>query len=97
MAIELKPFKEIIAMTKEKLDIAMAPIRAKRAKIAADSKMNELDAEILKLEAKVEETCIEKEINFDTLADLADEIDLKTRRKAQLAGFMAQLFPEDAK
>ena len=34
--MQLRPFKELIAMSKEKLDEAMAPIRARQVKSKAE-------------------------------------------------------------
>lgn len=91
--MKLKPFKELIAMSKEKLDEAMAPIRARQVKSQAELEMAKLDAEILTHEGQVQEMCTQKEINFPTLLDKLDKIALLERRKKQYGDVLKQLFP----
>ncbi|MCY1240235.1 hypothetical protein D9M72_530720 [compost metagenome] len=91
--MKLKPFKELIAMSKEKLDEAMAPIRARQVKSQAELELAKLDAEILTHEGQVQEMCTQKEINFPNLLDKLDKIALLERRKNQYANVLKQLFP----
>lgn len=91
--MQLKPFKELIAMSKEKLDEAMAPIRARQVRSQAELEMAKLDAEILTAEGKVQEMCAKKEINFPALLDQLDEVALLERRKEQYTSVLNQLFP----
>lgn len=93
--MQLKPFKEIIGMSKDKLDAAMAPIRARKEKSKAEMEMAQLDADLLTLETKVHEMCIEKEIDFKKLLNTLDEIGLKERRKKQYQKVLQQLFPKE--
>lgn len=89
----LRPFKEMIALSKEKLDEAMAPIRAKQVKSQAELEMAKLEADILTKETRVTELVAQKEINFPKLLDSLDEIALLERRQAQYQDVLAQLFP----
>lgn len=91
--MKLKPFKELIAMSKEKLDEAMAPIRARQVKSQADLEMAKLDADILTQEGEVQEMCTKKEINFPALLDKLDKIALLERRRKQYGEVLKQLFP----
>ena len=91
--MKLKPFRELIAMSKEKLDEAMAPIRARQVKSQAELEMAKLDAEILTHEGQVQEMCTQKEINFPNLLDKLDKIALLERRKKQYGDVLRQLFP----
>lgn len=91
--MKLRPFKELIAMSKEKLDEAMAPIRARQVKAQAELEMSKLDAELLTHEGEVQEMCTQKEIKFPTLLDKLDKIALLERRKKQYADVLKQLFP----
>ena len=92
--MQLRPFKEIIAMSKEKIDEAMAPIRARQVKSKADLEMAELDAQILTKETEVQEMCIAKDINMPKLIDKLDELAVLERRKTQYTKVLEQLFPE---
>ena len=91
--MHLKPFKEIIAMSKEKLDSAMAPIRARQMRSMAELEMHKLDAEILEKEISVQEMCIDKDLNLTVLIDRLDKIAVLERRKNQYGKVLKQLFP----
>ena len=91
--MKLKPFKDLFAMSKEKLDEAMAPIRARQVKSQADLEMAKLDADILTQEGEVQEMCTKKEINFPALLDKLDKIALLERRRKQYGEVLKQLFP----
>lgn len=93
--MKLKPFKELIAMSKEKLDEAMAPIRARQVKSQAELEMAKLDAEILTLESEVQESCTKKEINFPALLEKLDKVALLERRKGQYTRVLTELFPQE--
>lgn len=93
--MKLKPFKELIAMSKEKLDEALAPIRARKVKTQADMKKAEIDEKIVVLESEVQEMCSVKEIDFDNLFEKLDKIALLERRKKQYDKILGELFPED--
>lgn len=91
--MQLKPFKELIGLSKEKLNEAMAPIRARQVRAKAELEMSKLDTDLLNLETKIQEMCAEKDINLPLLLDRLDEIALLERRKAQYEKVLSQLFP----
>lgn len=91
--MKLRPFKELIAMSKEKLDAAMAPIRARQVQSKAELEMAKLEADILTKETQVQEMCTEKDIDLPKLLDRLDEIALLDRRKGQYEKVIKQLFP----
>ncbi len=92
--MKLRPFKELIAMSKEKLDAAMAPIRARQVKSQAELEKAKLDADILTLESTIAESCTSKEINFPALLEKLDKLALLERRKGQYDKVLAELFPD---
>lgn len=92
--MQLKPFKELIALSKEKLDEAMAPIRARQVRSRADLEMAKLDADILTKETLVQEMCTHKDIDLPLLLNRLDEIALLERRREQYVEVIGQLFPE---
>ena len=94
MAFELKPFKEILALSKEKLDEALAPIRARQVKAKADSLVANYEEDLITIEKNITEQCASKEGDFEKLADLLDKYALKERRKTQFQTIYKQLFPE---
>ena len=93
MSFKLRPFKELVAMSKEKLDVALAAPRAALAQKRAELKMAEIDEKIASLEQKITESATSKDIDFDAIADKIDEIELLGLRKKRFTQIVAQLFP----
>ena len=91
--MKLKPFAEIIAMSKEKLSEALAPIRARKVRSQAELEMAKLDDELIRLESDIQEQCAKEDINFPSLLDKLDKVALLERRKTQYESVLAQLFP----
>lgn len=96
MPFEIKPFAELIAMSKEKLDAAMAPLRARAVRAKADIEMSKIEGKLIELERDVQEMCVKKDIDFDDLFEKLDEAALLERRLEQYTQLLAQLFPEGA-
>jgi hypothetical protein len=92
--MKLKPFKDIISMSKEKLSEALAPIRARKVKSQAELEMAKLDDELIRLESDIQESCSKEDINFPQLLDKLDKVALLERRKKQYAKVLGELFPE---
>jgi DNA-binding transcriptional MerR regulator len=93
--VKLKPFKELIALSKEKIDEALAPLRASTAKAKATLKMAEIDEKIASLGQKVQELATSKDIDFDAIADKLDEVALLELRKQRFSEITSQLFPAE--
>jgi hypothetical protein len=91
--MKLKPFAEIISMSKEKLSEALAPIRARKVRSQAELEMAKLDDELIRLESDIQEQCAKEDINFPSLLDKLDKVALLERRKTQYESVLAQLFP----
>lgn len=92
--MKLQPYKTLIALSKEKLDEAMAPIRARQVRLKARAAQADLDAEIVGIETKVQESLTSKDVNFPALMDRLDEVALLERRKEQYDEVLGQLFPD---
>lgn len=93
MAFQIKSFKELISMTKEKLDEAMVPLRVRAAKAKAEGEKVKLEQKMLELETKINDLCAQKELDFNKIADLMDDYDLAERRLSQVTKLVKQLFP----
>lgn len=93
--MKLKPYKEILKMAKEKIDETMAPVRANKAKKQAELEIAKLDEKIASQEAKIQEICMKKEIDFDSLITAQDDLAIMERRKKQFTKIIEELFPED--
>ena len=92
--MKLKPFKEILAMTKEKVDEALAPMRARKVKAQAELETAKLDERLAVLESEIQELCANKEINFEKLISKLNEHAIAERRKKQYGKIIKELFPE---
>lgn len=93
--MQLKPFKDLIAMSKEKIDEVMAAPRARKVKAQAEVELAELDSRIITLEQEAQELCTSKEgIDFKKLFEKLDQLALSERRKKQYGKVLKQLFPE---
>lgn len=95
MKFKLKPFKEIISLSKEKLDEAMAPIRAKMMQSTADLEMAQLEGQIISQESKIMEMCTQKEINFKSLIQERDKLYILERNIKQYQAILDELFPKE--
>lgn len=93
--MELKPFKDLIGLSKEKLNEAMAPIRARMMQSKAELKSCELDSKILVLEEQIQTMATDKDLDLDKLIDKLDEVALLERRKEQYGKVLLQLFPKE--
>jgi len=96
MAFQIKPFKEVLAMTKEKIDEALAPVRARGAKAKANLEVSRIEESMISLETEIHNLCAEKELNFDEIVDKMDSYALKERKLTQIKKLVDDLFPEGA-
>ena len=92
--MKLKPFAEVISLSKEKLAEALAPMRARKVRSQAELEMAKIDEELIRLEADVQEDCAKDSINFPALLDKLDKVALLERRKTQYTKVLSELFPE---
>lgn len=94
MAFKIKPFKDLVALTKEKLDEALVPLRVRAAKAKAEGEVIKLEETLISLETKINEACAKKELDFNSIGDLMDDYDITERRLTQIKGLVEALFPE---
>lgn len=94
MAFKVKPFAEVLKMSKDMLDDALAPIRARSAKAKADMITAKLEEEMINLERQIHEACAEKELDFDKIIGLINKFDLAERKSKQVNKLIVELFPK---
>lgn len=92
--MKLKPYAEIIKMTKDAIDAAKAPLRAMQMKKKAEGEMLEIDQKLMDLDVKIQDLSSAHPIDFDALIRVADEQALLERRKAQFGKIIKEMFPE---
>jgi hypothetical protein len=92
--MKLTPYKKLLTMAKEAVDISLAPVRARAARKQAELETAKLDEKIATLESEITQECSKKDLNFDTIIRKMDDLALAERRKAQFEKITNELFPE---
>lgn len=92
--MKLKPYAEILKMTKEAVTAALAPVRAMQAKSQAKLETSKLEEIKVTLEAEIEELCMKHPIPFDTIIEKMDKLALTERKQKQFEKITTELFPE---
>lgn len=92
--MKLPSYKEILKMSKEAIDDALAPIRAKKAQSQANLEMVKLEEQIATIQSEITEACCEKEINFSRIIEKQDRLALLERKKKQYQKILDELFPD---
>jgi hypothetical protein len=93
--MKLKPYKDLISLSKEKLAEALAPIRARKVRSQAELEMAKLDDELIRLESDIQDVFTKEDIKFPDLLDKLDKVALLERRKTQYQKVLAELFPAE--
>lgn len=91
--MKLIPFKELVKLTSEKLDEALAPIRARAAEAKATLEIAKIEEKLVNLEREVQTLCAAKELDFDTIIRKLDEHSLAERKAKQIKQLVKELFP----
>lgn len=92
--MKLKPYREILAMAKEKIDETLAPARANRAKKQAELEIAKMEESMASQEAGIFEMCASKEIDFNKIIEAQDKYALTERRIKQFQQIIKEMFPE---
>ena len=90
--MNIRPLTELLAMTKEKIDEALAPIRASAVRAKVDLKLAEINEKKITLERQVFEALTARELSIDTVLSRMDEYDLADRKSKQLQDLVDKLF-----
>ena len=93
--MKLQSYKKVLKYSKEKIQDAMAPLRANQAKKAGELEIAKLEEKIATAENDIQEICVEHPLNFDKLIRAQDELALVERRKKQLEKILKELFDEE--
>ena len=92
--MKLRPYKEYLAMAKEKVDESLAPARANRAKKQAELEIAKMEESLATQEATIMELCSSKEIDFNKIIEAQDKYALTERRIAQFEKIIKEMFPK---
>jgi hypothetical protein len=94
MAFKIKTYAEIVKMSAEAVDVALAPVREKMARSKANLEEAKLQEEMIDLEGKIVALCSKRDLDLQNIADLMDKYELKERRLKQMGELIGQLFPK---
>lgn len=94
---KLEPYKKLVAMSKEKVDEALAPIRAKQVQSTANLKRLELESKMITLNGEIQELCTKKTVDWDVVVEKVQEIKLLQLDYDTFDEILDQLFPEEKK
>lgn len=90
----LMKYKDVIKLAKEKIDEAMAPLRAREMRKRCELEVCKLESTMAEKEQKIQELSAKYPIDFYALADALDDLALTERRKTQLEEIAKELFDE---
>lgn len=93
--MKLLRYKDVLALTKEKIDEAKAPFRAKEMRKRAELSQIELESKIATCEQRISEECSKYPINFERLTETMDELSLTEHRLQQLIKIIDEMFGTD--
>ena len=71
--MKLINYKEALKMTKEAIDQALVPIRAKQAKAQGEMEMMKIDEKMISLEAELQEITVKHPLDYTKLLNKMDE------------------------
>jgi len=91
--LQLKPYKQILNMAKDKVDESLAPVRINRALKQAELEIAKMEEKIASQEAKIFELCCKQDIDFESIIKAQDEHSLMERRKKQFERIVEEMFP----
>ncbi len=89
----LTPYAKLLKMGKEKIEEAMAPVRAREMKKKAELEMCQLESKIIEADSKIQELSSAYPIDFPKLIKASDDKALLERQQKQYGTIIAQMFP----
>lgn len=93
--MSLMKYKDVLVLAKERIQEAMAPLRAREMRKKGELEICKLDSIIAEKEQKIQESASQYPIDFDKLLDSLDDLELTERRKEQFEKVIADLFGDE--
>ena len=91
MKFVMKPFSELINLTKDQLAALTQPLRVRKVKAKADLEMIALETKILEQQEKLQKLVLEEDIDFKKIIQVLNENALTEREKGLYEEILAQL------
>jgi len=92
--MKLTAYEKVLTFAKEKIQEAMAPVRAREMRKKAELEMAKIEGKMIEQEAKVQELSSAYPIDFDKMIAAIDELALLERRKKQFDKIIGEMFPD---
>lgn len=91
--MNLTPYEKVLKLGKEKIQEAMAPVRAREMRKKAELEMCQIESKMIEAEAKIQDLCGTYPIDFPKLIAATDALALLERQKKQYGTIIEQMFP----
>jgi hypothetical protein len=88
-------YKDVLMLAKEKIQEAMAPLRAREMRKKGELEICKLDSIIADKEQYIQEYASRYPIDFDKLLDAIDDLELTQRRKEQFEKILIEMFSDE--
>lgn len=91
--LTLKPFKDIVRMTKDGMDTMLAPVRERQVKAKVTLKLAQIDEELVRLEREIQEAWASKEPDLEAIYVKVNKYELAERQSRVFTKMMEDMFP----
>lgn len=91
--MKLTVYEKVLTFAKEKIQEAMAPVRAREMRKKAELEMAKIDGRMIEQEAKIQELASAYPIDYDAMIRAIDELALLERRQKQFQKIITEMFP----
>ena len=91
--MKLTAYEKVLTFAKEKIQEAMAPVRAREMRKKGELEMAKIDGKMIEQEAKIQELAAAYPISYDKMIEAIDELALLERRKKQFERIIDEMFP----
>lgn len=92
--MKLMKYSDVLTLAKDKLKEVMAPIRAREMRIKAELEVARIEGQIAEKEQVIQDAVSKYPLEFDTVLESLDELDLLKRRRDQFNSLITDLFGE---
>lgn len=90
----LMRYRDVLTLAKDKINEAMAPLRAREMRKRAELETCKLESDIATQEQRIQDIASQYPIDFDNLIYAIDDLDIIKRRKEQFEKIITEMFGE---
>lgn len=92
--MKLTVYAKVLTFAKEKIQAAMAPVRAREMRKKAELEQAKIEGKMIEQEATIQELASAYPIDFDKMISAIDQLALLERRKKQFGNIIDEMFPD---